>query len=125
MIKRTAAGLILWAFAAGPSVAGGCVLDYEAFVVRSALPDDATTIEEQSATNADWYVSGDDVVVLDQRYTRFGLPRVVSPKEIEFHAFRGSVPLFREAGVAEEPPAVIYASTAPETCEVQPYQRIR
>ena len=124
MTKRILGTLVVAAFLATPAVAEGCILDYEAFVVRSVLPDDATTIEEQSATNTDWYASGEDLVVLDRKYTRNGPPRVVSPRAIQFHAFRGSVPLFRDAGVAEEHPEVLYASTDPERCEVQPYQRL-
>ena len=114
---------ILLCGTAGSASAAGCVLDYEAHVIRSALPDDATTIEEQSATNYDWYVSGEALTVTDHQYAKYGAARVISPGEIEFYAFKGSVPLFREARTGDGIPEVIYASTNPAACEVQPYSR--
>ncbi len=122
---RIFVALLAVAVAIAPAEAAGCVLDYEAFVIRAALPDDATTIEEQSAPNYDWYVSGEQLNVMDHRYGKYGLPRVVTPDEIEFYAFKDSVPLFREAKSGSGVPDVIYASTDPTACEVQPYALAR
>lgn len=107
---------------AAPVAAGQCVLDYEAFVIRSALPDEASIVDEQSASGADWYVNDDRLKLVDHTYEKSGPPREVTPAEIEFHAFVGSVPFFRDAGGGENPPGILYASVDPLTCLVQPYQ---
>jgi hypothetical protein len=122
LVKPLYIAILLLALTGGiPAAAAECILDYEAFVIRSALPDDATTIEEQSATNYGWYTSGGPLNILDHSYERSGPTRMVAPDTIEFYALEESVPLFRDAGSTEEVPGTIYASVDPETCEVQPY----
>lgn len=116
--------IMLLPVAAVPAAAAQCILDYEAFVIRSALPDEASIIDEQSASGADWYVNGDRLRLIDFTYEKYGLPRIVFPSEIEFHAFVGSVPFFREAGAPDTPPSILYASVSPLDCEVQPYQLV-
>ncbi len=79
------------------------------------------------AAGAEWYVSGEQMVLDRKRFVKYGLPRVILPHELLTRAgeYRG-VPLFagREKGVAEtepwQPADIRYVPVRPG-CEFQPY----
>jgi hypothetical protein len=74
------------------------------------------------AAGANWFVGGEPITFQNQRYVRFGLPRVITPPDqvSRVGEFQG-VPVFAEPG-ATGAPSVIYLPIRP-TCEFQPYQR--
>lgn len=114
--------LLGWPALLGPAAAAECILDEEAFVLRSALPDDAAIIDAQSAGSYGWFASADPIAIGEHRYGKSGAPLAVAPADLDYYALKDGVPFFRPTGSADDPPAILYASVDPTSCEVQGYQ---
>jgi hypothetical protein len=71
------------------------------------------------ASGATWYLQGQTINVLNRRYVKYGLPRVLGADQVTRVAEYQGTPLFAEPGTAR--PDVIYAAVRPG-CEFQPYQ---
>ncbi|HEY0035291.1 MAG TPA: outer membrane beta-barrel protein [Longimicrobium sp.] len=71
------------------------------------------------AAGAPWYVQGEPILVLNRRYVKFGLPRILGVGEVTRVAEYQGTPLFAEPGMTR--PDVVYAAVRPG-CEFQPYQ---
>ena len=121
-ILAAAAALLL----AGPAIAQQgdltCVVDYETLQVRHLLPTDPESMpNEQRLLSYDWAFD-ETVTIAGQAYSKYGLPRVTVAGELEFVAFKDSVPFMREVGDSDDP-EVLYALYNGLDCEVQPYWR--
>lgn len=67
-----------------------------------------------------WFVSGDPILYKKRTYSKYGLPRVLTPFEVERNgAFQGAL-VFLEKGVTD--PEVIYVLVNHRECAFQPYQ---
>jgi hypothetical protein len=76
--------------------------------------------DRQYAAGAGWFVDNSAIVVLGQRYVKYGLPRVLGVEDVRrFDAFQG-VPVFVEARSGSVP-EVLYVPVR-SGCEFQPYQ---
>jgi len=72
------------------------------------------------AAGRTWFVQGEPLTVLNRRYVRFGLTRVIQPAELSRVAEHMGVPIFAPVGQTTAPD-VIYVPVGPR-CEFQPYQ---
>jgi hypothetical protein len=72
------------------------------------------------AAGAAWFIDNEAITVMDRRYVRYGLPRVLGVNEVSRTAEYQGVPVFAEAGAAGTP-EVLYVPVRPG-CEFQPYQ---
>jgi len=73
------------------------------------------------AAGQTWFINNETVTIGNERYVRFGLPRVIGTTEVTRRGEFQGTPLFIEAG-ATGTPEVIYIPVRPG-CEFQPYQR--
>ena len=75
------------------------------------------------AAGATWFINSDVVTLGEQRYVKFGLPRVVGVNELTRISEYQGVSVFAEPGAAGgSTPDVIYVPVR-TGCEVQPYQK--
>jgi hypothetical protein len=72
------------------------------------------------AAGAPWFINNEAITVMNRRYVRYGLPRVLGVNEVTRGGEYQGVPLFVEAG-AMGTPEVLYVPVRPG-CEFQPYQ---
>ncbi|HEX8212179.1 MAG TPA: hypothetical protein VF584_18525 [Longimicrobium sp.] len=71
------------------------------------------------AAGTQWYINHEPLMMHNRRFTKYGLPRRLSARELQpAGEFRG-IPVFAEAGVRS--PDVFYVPVRPG-CEFQPYQ---
>jgi hypothetical protein len=71
------------------------------------------------ASGTVWFINHEPLETRGQRFTKYGLPRVIPAQQLRrMGEFRG-VPLFAEVGMDE--PDVYYVPIRPG-CEFQPYQ---
>jgi hypothetical protein len=82
---------------------------------RTAYPAGA-----QYAANATWYINNEGITVMDRRYVKYGLPRVLGVNEVTRVGEYMGVPVFAEAGRTGAP-EVLYVPVR-TGCEFQPYQ---
>jgi hypothetical protein len=71
------------------------------------------------AAGAVWFIGNQAVTVMDRRYVKYGLPRILGANEVTRVGEYMGVPVFAEAG--RTMPEVIYLPVRPG-CELQPYQ---
>jgi hypothetical protein len=72
------------------------------------------------AAGAAWFINNEAITVMNRRYVRYGLPRVLGVNEVSRVGEYQGVSLFAEAGAAGTP-EVLYVPVRPG-CEFQPYQ---
>jgi hypothetical protein len=90
---------------------------YQGQPIAQAFPVDSTY-----ARDASWYVRSGPILLRDDMYVRYGLPRLLATTDVvPVAAYRG-VTVFAERGVDPTRPDVIYIPTRPG-CEFQPYER--
>lgn len=77
--------------------------------------------QSQYAAGHNWFIQNQPIMVMNQRYVQFGVPRLFEPGQLNRAATYQGVPVFAEPGAAS-PPSVIFLPTRPG-CEMQPYQR--
>lgn len=88
------------------------------------------SLADAGATQAQgrpWYTNGESVRVEGREYVKYGLPRVLGFREVEFFSEYDGVAFaveagLVEAGLAEPAPEVVYALVRSVGCEFQPYQ---
>jgi hypothetical protein len=73
------------------------------------------------AAGATWYINSDAITIGNQRYVKFGLPRVVGVSDVTRIGEYQGVGVFAEPG-ATRTPDIIYIPVRPG-CEFQPYQK--
>jgi hypothetical protein len=94
--------------------AGGDTL-YGGRPFRDAFPDTAGY-----AASERWYLENETISWERRRYIKYGLPRILAPRELLPGGRHGGVAFFIEAGT-EGTPGIIYVPTRPG-CEFQAYQ---
>jgi hypothetical protein len=72
------------------------------------------------AAGASWFINNEAITVMNRRYVRYGLPRVLAVNEVMRSGEYQGIPLFAEAGMTGTP-EVLYVPVRPG-CEFQPYQ---
>lgn len=85
--------------------------------------DRELTREEAGLSYADgrpWYESGEALTIRGRRYEKYGLPRIVSPYELEYVAEHDTVYVGAEEGDTARD--VVYILTSGLECAFQPYQ---
>ena len=83
--------------------------------IAQAFPTDSTY-----ALNAAWYGNSEPILVAGGLYTKYGLPRILTPADVvPVAAFRG-VPVFAEPVANPRRPEIFYVPVRPG-CEFQPY----
>ncbi len=82
---------------------------------RDAFPDTAAY-----AASERWYLENETISWERRRYTKYGLPRILAPRELLPGGRHGGVAFFIEAGT-EGTPGIIHVATRPG-CEFQAYQ---
>ena len=88
-----------------------------AFEACVEMPDPAY----RGARAMSWYIDSEVMQVAGKAYLKYGLPRVLTAWEIEYHANAGGGLFYAERGVEEA--EVLYLLVDPAGCEFQPYQR--
>jgi hypothetical protein len=91
------------------------VVDGQRRAFATVYPTDA-----RYAAGQRWFVDNEPIHVMDQRYVKTGLPRIIQPQELTRVGEYQGVSVFAQPG-AETPPAVIYLPVRPG-CEFQAYQ---
>jgi hypothetical protein len=85
--------------------------------IAQAFPTDSTY-----ALNAAWYRDNEPIAVGAGRYVKYGLPRILTPTDVEPVADYHGVTVFAEPDMDPRRPEVIYLPVRPG-CELQPYMR--
>lgn len=70
-----------------------------------------------------WFIDDETVRFAGGNYGKYGLPRQLSPMEIEAADDKDNVPIFIEAGNYVDEPAIIYILVKSADCSFQPYER--
>jgi hypothetical protein len=91
------------------------VVDGQRRAFATVYPTDA-----RYAAGQRWFVDNEPIHVMDQRYVKTGLPRIIQPQELTRVGEYQGVSVFAQPG-AETPPAVLYLPVRPG-CEFQAYQ---
>ena len=86
---------------------------------RAAHPNDV-----RYAADHLWFQNNHPILFGTHTWLRYGLPRVVSPSDLEPSTFLGTVPLFVQVPRRGQPPEVFYVPVR-TGCEFQPYQLLR
>jgi hypothetical protein len=122
ILKLTALAALM--LSASTAHAAMCVVDGETLEIRDHLiPDDnAYFVADQTGAKLDWVINSEPLIDHEQQYAKYGLARVLSIGEIEFHGWVGGVPIFKAKGDPDVP-EVLYLLTNPLKCEVQSYQK--
>lgn len=92
--------------------------DERGVVIHSANPT-----PKFEAAGKPWFDKGEKIAYAGGSYSKYGLPRVLMPAEVEAAADHQGVPLFIEAGNYVDAPEIIYVMVRSATCEFQPYGR--
>ncbi|HMO77542.1 MAG TPA: hypothetical protein PKD99_12960 [Sphingopyxis sp.] len=101
------------------SPAMACVYSPTSGTVRHS-PYPAPAFE---AAHVDWFVKNEPITFAGGTYTKYGLPRLLAPSDIEAASQSGNVPLFVEAGNQDDQPDIVYIMVSSAECTFQPYAR--
>jgi len=69
----------------------------------------------------EWYINNETMRVAGRDFVKYGLPRILSPNEVEYHAAASGGLFYAEAGAGADA-EVLYLLTDTASCEFQPYQ---
>lgn len=75
------------------------------------------------AADRKWFIDSETVSFAGGTYGKYGLPRQLSPMEIEAAGDKDDLPIFIEAGHYVDEPEVIYIMVKSADCSFQPYER--
>jgi hypothetical protein len=103
-----------------PGAALACFVPAGTQELRMATEHDAAA--SQGARWSSFYIDSIVLGIGGYEYSKYGLPRVLGPADLELAAFYEGVPFFRAGGETEILPEIFYFLVDPMTCEFQPYQ---
>ena len=110
---------MLMAALAAASPAPACAFNPANGAIAHAA--EATPAFEAAAKK--WFIDNEALRFAGGAYIKYGLPRQLSPMEIEAAGDREDVPIFIEAGYYVEEPEVVYVMVKSADCSFQPYAR--